>query len=136
MKERRDSDEHYVIDLCDRVLGMKAERQYNKFPFLRGDTGRPLAVDAFYPELKLVIEYHERQHSEAVKFFDRRMTPSGCLRGEQRRRYDDRRRVGIPRNGYRLLVIDWRVFGPRRRLRRDAVAHEEIVRSLLAPFIQ
>src|SRR5258708_19811991 len=82
VKERRDSDEHYVIDLCDRVLGMKAERQYNKFPFLRGDTGRPLAVDAFYPELKLVIEYHERQHSEAVKFFHRRITPRrGLPRG-------------------------------------------------------
>ncbi|WP_309751901.1 hypothetical protein [Novosphingobium sp.] len=44
-----------------------------------------LPVDAWYPELALVIEYRERQHSEAVKFFDQRETVSGVGRGEQRR---------------------------------------------------
>jgi hypothetical protein len=42
-------DEAYIIDLCDRVLGRKAVRQH-PFDFLRGDPGRPLRVDAYYPD--------------------------------------------------------------------------------------
>ena len=65
-KGRNDSDEYYVIDLCDEVLGRKAERQ-KRFDFLKGDKGHTLPVDAFYKDLNLVIEYYERQHTEEVK---------------------------------------------------------------------
>lgn len=86
---RGNSDEAYILDLCDGVLGKEAIRQHC-FDFLRGDPGKfgsckMLPVDAWYPELALVIEYRERQHSEAVKFFDQRETVSGVGRGEQRR---------------------------------------------------
>jgi hypothetical protein len=92
---RADSDEHYLIDICDRVLGRTALRQH-RFDFLVGDPGRSgrcarLPVDAWYPDLKLVIEVMEVQHSEAVPLFDRRQTVSGVARGEQRRIYDRRR---------------------------------------------
>ena len=33
---RENSDEHYIINLCDDVLGEKASRQHS-FDFLRGD---------------------------------------------------------------------------------------------------
>ena len=74
-------DESYVIDLCDLVLGQTALRQY-RFSFLRGDPGASgrqasLPVDAYYPQLNLVVEYHERQHTEPVKLFDKRETVSG-----------------------------------------------------------
>jgi hypothetical protein len=65
-----DRDESYVIDLCDRVLSLKAKRQY-RFDFLQGDSGRRLPVDAYYKisgDRKLVIEYREMQHSEPVAF--------------------------------------------------------------------
>src|SRR5262245_55172490 len=85
-------DQSYIIDLCDRVLRMKGIRNH-RFEFLLGDPGRRgarprLPVDAYYPALNLVIEYNERQHSEAVKFFDRRIVASGITRGEQRKLYD------------------------------------------------
>ena len=73
-----------MIDLCDEILGLKAIRQYT-FPFLVGDSGRRLPVDAFYEPHNLVVEYRESQHTEAVPFFDRKLTVSGCYRGEQRR---------------------------------------------------
>ncbi len=78
MIQRKDSDEFYVIDLCDEVLGLKASRQHT-FDFLRGDgtPGRRLLVDAYYPELNLVVEYRERQHSESVAFFDKKNAVSG-----------------------------------------------------------
>lgn len=81
---RSNSDESYVIDLCDEILKQMAFRQH-RFDFLRGDSGAKLPVDAYYPSLNLVIEFKERQHTEEVKLFDKRQTVSGVGRGEQRR---------------------------------------------------
>ncbi len=36
-------DETYIIDLCDELLGLKAERQY-KFEYLHGDENTTLVV--------------------------------------------------------------------------------------------
>jgi hypothetical protein len=77
-----------VIDLCDEIPGEKASRQH-RFPWLVGDKGkdgqtRTHPVDTYYEGQGLVIEYRERQHFEAVPFFDRRNTVSGVGRGEQR----------------------------------------------------
>ena len=72
----QNSDEAYIINICDDVLHFTAKRQY-KFSFLKGDTGKSLPVDAYYEELNLVIEYHGKQHTEEVHFFDKRITASG-----------------------------------------------------------
>lgn len=103
-------DEHYILDLCDEFLGLKAVRQHC-FPFLTGDPDlrgcrKPLPVDGFYPGLNLVVEYHERQHRESVGFFDDKPTVSGVPRGKQRRRYDERRRDLLPKHGYALVVLE------------------------------
>ena len=129
-------DEQYVLDLCDRVLGLTASRQH-KFDFLRGDAGTKLPVDAFYAELGLVIEYQERQHTEAVPHFDQRMTVSGMPRGEQRRRYDKRRRKAIPANGLELVILRFSDFAHsgRKRLRRTS-ADEAVVAELLARYLR
>ena len=130
-------DEHYIIDLCDRALGMAALRQH-RFDFLHGDPGnlgkcRRLPVDAFYPALNLVIEYRERQHSEAVAIMDRRDTISGCKRGEQRRRYDARRRSRLPAHGITLIELDYSMFAHdgRKRLRRDSADAAVIAAALI-----
>ena len=73
---RAKSDEYYVIGLCDEVLARKASRQH-RFPFLVGDArkGRQpvkLPVDAYYEDLKLVVEYYERQHTESVSIFNKK----------------------------------------------------------------
>jgi hypothetical protein len=53
MPSRSLSNETYVIDLCDEVLGAVALRQHS-FDFLRGDSGpgrqgKRLPVDAYTP---------------------------------------------------------------------------------------
>jgi len=53
--------------------------------------------DGYWPDLGLVVEFQEEQHSEAVELFDRRQTVSGVDRGEQRHRYDERKRTAIYR---------------------------------------
>jgi len=127
-------DEIYILDLCDR--GRPGKRQH-PFDFLIGDTGRRLLVDAYYPELKLVIEYAERQHTEAVAHFDKRMTQSGVSRGEQRKVYDKRRQEKLAEQGIALVVLDYSDFphNSRKRLRRILEDDEKIVRGKLVPWL-
>ena len=87
------TDEEYILEICDCILGRRSQRQYT-FDFLIGNTGRKLPVEAYYPQLELVIEYRERQHSESVPFWDQKLTASGVTRGVQRGVYDQRRRLG------------------------------------------
>lgn len=125
-------DETYVIDLCDEVLGRKASRQH-RFPFLLGDSGKRLPVDAYYAEVNLVIEYCERQHSESVPFFDRRLTVSGVGRGEQRKIYDERRKEILPKHGIRLINISYSDFeyDSRKRIVREYQRDIQIVKNIL-----
>lgn len=115
---RTNSDEYYVIDLCDEVLGMKASRQHT-FDFLRGDTGRKLPVGAYYEKLNLVVEYYERQHTESVKLFDQKETKSGVPRSVQRRIYDVRRKEILPLHDIQVEVISYSDFGKSKRLKRN-----------------
>lgn len=111
-RSRADSDEAYVLDLCDEVLGSVSQRQAT-FDWLRGDpsakTGsrRRLPVDGYWEAESLVVEYRERQHDQAVAFFDKpdRLTVSGVHCGLQRRLYDERRDTEIPAHALRLVIL-------------------------------
>lgn len=114
---RKDSDEHYVLDLCDAVLGKTGLRQH-RFNFLLGDPNTQgkcskLPVDSYYPDLNLVIEYKEQQHTKANKHFDKPdlFTVSGVHRGEQRRIYDQRRLEVLPKHGIQIIEISYSNFG-------------------------
>ncbi len=62
------------------------------------------------------MEYHERQHDEAVVFFDKpeRLTVSGVHRGLQRALQDERRRELIPQHGITLVIVTLDAFESRR----------------------
>lgn len=137
----RPKDETYIVNLCDDVLGLKASRQH-RFPFLLGDltkrgTRVRLPVDAYYSELDLVVEYHERQHSEPAPFFDRRIVASGITRGEQRRRYDLRRREVLPTEKISLVVFSYQEFehDASKRLRCRVTLDREVVRLRLQGYL-
>ena len=130
-----------MIDRCDEVLGRMALRQHS-FDFLRGDAGpgrqgKRLPVDAYYPELQLVIEYCERQHTEAIPFMDRRMTVSGVDRGTQRAIYDQRRREVLPQHGIELVELSCNDFAhdKNKRLCRHWLEDLSVVRQALARWI-
>lgn len=136
-RKRIASDESYVIDLCDEVIGAKALRQH-RFPFLLGDKGpkgrqTKLPVDAYYPDFSLVIEYHERQHSEPVPIFDKKRTISGLSRGEQRKLYDIRRREILPLHGISVVEISFCYFtcDSRRKIKRDRVTDRAVIMEIL-----
>lgn len=134
VKSRKDNDEHYVLDLCDEILQLKGSRQHT-FDFLIGDSGRKLPLDAYYSKIDLVIEYRETQHTNQVKFFDKPdiMTVSGVSRGEQRRIYDQRRRDVLPKNGIKLVEINYLDFecDIKHRIIRNKERDLEVVRGIL-----
>lgn len=140
MGKRDDSDEAYVIALCNQVLGEAALLQH-KFDWLVGDAGTgerraKLPVDAYWPGHQLVVEYRERQHDQPTPHFDKpdKLTVSGVHRGEQRALYDARRDTTIPAHGLRLVVIrpaDLDANG-RGRLRRNPEADLPVLRKILA----
>lgn len=138
MARRAGSDEHYTLDLCDEVLGVPGIRQA-RFDWLRGDPsparlrGTMLPVDGYWPDLQVVVEFQEEQHSQPSPFFDRRQTISGMGRSEQRRLYDQRKRTLIPEHGLRLVVIEKSAFSLKsRKIDRDHARDLQIVRRHLA----
>jgi hypothetical protein len=132
---RANSDEHYVIDLCDYILKRQGLRQHT-FAFLIGDPtpkrkGKKLPVDVYYDELKLAIEYRERQHTETVKFWNK-LKPQGYTRDEQRRIYDQRRRDVLPDHNIRLIELNYTDFEVRsKKLVRDREQDEKVLRNKL-----
>ncbi|OJW02018.1 MAG: hypothetical protein BGO52_00290 [Sphingobacteriales bacterium 44-61] len=136
-------DEQYVLDICDQVLGVISKRGH-RFDFLLGDKNKQgkaakLPVDAYYERLGLVIEYRERQHTEAVFHFDKpdRVTVSGMGRAAQRKRYDQFRREVLPAQGLSLIEIDYSHFlhNSSKRIKRDKSRDTEIIRQRLWSFI-
>lgn len=70
---RSHSDEHYVLDLSDEVLGVAGTRQA-RFDWLRGDPspsrprGTPLPVDGYWLDLGLVVEFQEDRHWSCIRW--------------------------------------------------------------------
>lgn len=137
-------DEIYILNLCDEILNKTSYRQH-KFDFLLGDPGkngscRKLPVDAYYEDLKLVIEYKERQHTEAVNHFDKpnKITVSGVHRGLQRALYDKRRRDILPKYKIKLIEISYSDFehNNSKRLKRNIEADKKKLKILLGSMTQ
>jgi very-short-patch-repair endonuclease len=95
--------ESKAVELITRILETKnVIRNKGVFDWLRGDTGRRLTVDAYFPDRKLVFEYQGIQHSKPSKLMDRR--PG---RPDQGRRYDDLRRRLAPEHGLQFLELHY-----------------------------
>ena len=143
--ERENSDEYYIINLCDELLNEKASRQHT-FPFLLGDFHKDkisrtkLPLDAYYKNLNLVIEYREKQHTEEVLHLDKPevKTVSGVSRGEQRKIYDQRRRDALLRKDIRLIEINYYAFeyNSQMNIIRDKEKDIEILKEILKDFIK
>jgi hypothetical protein len=83
MGTRDDSDEAYVVGLCNRILGENASPQHT-FDWLLGDPGTSgrrakLPVDAYWPGHQLVVEYRELQHDQPVPGDETRRALEGLV---------------------------------------------------------
>ena len=117
-------DENYVIDLCDEVLGIKANRQH-RFGFFcpNGDQLTPL-VTAYYEVLNLVVEYRDSAAPYNEPAPPRTVTPHW---------HDQLRRDVLRQHGFRLLEIDYHelAYDGSKYLLRDAVHDKPIIAKKL-----
>ena len=137
-KRRVESDEYYVLDICDEVLQENGIRQYT-FPFLYGDTGKLLNVDIFYPKRNIVIEYREVQHYKETPFFDKpeKITVSGVPRNIQRKIYDRRREEILPQHGVEVVIIPYYELDSSKggKLNRNRENDIHVIKKLLDKYI-
>jgi hypothetical protein len=143
--ERENSDEYYILNLCDEILNEKASRQHT-FPFLLGDFHKDkisrtkLPLDGYYKNLNLVIEYREKQNTEEVLHIDNpeAKTVSGVSRGEQRKIYDQRRRDVLLRKEIKLIEINYYAFeyDSQMNIIRNNEKDIEILKEILKDFIK
>ncbi len=142
---RLNSDETYVIGLCDKVLSLKADR-HKRFDFLMGDlhkdgkTKTMLPVDAYYEELQLVVEYKEIQNFRPLASRDKddkdEEDTNTVSREELRRLYDERRAKVLPKHDISLVVISYSdfVYNDKNKIIRIEENDMEIVQKALEAF--
>ena len=141
---RENSDEFYILDLCDELLKEKASRKHT-FSFLLGDkhkkgkirTKLPLA--AFYKDANLVIEFLEKQnkteqHLEKLEV----LTVSGITRSEQIKKYNKRRRDVLQKKEIHLVEIDYSLFecDNKKNLSREKDKDVRLLNNLLKHYIK
>jgi hypothetical protein len=112
-----EKDVNYVIDLCDEIIGAKANRQ-KRFWFLVGElhkdekTRTRLPISAFYERLNLVVDFKEEyihKLDAEVKHVDKdeesNYVAGGLSRSELRKIYEQRKSDLIPKHKINFVAI-------------------------------
>jgi hypothetical protein len=141
---RKNSDEYYILDLCDELLDEKAARHHT-FDFLVGDvhqdgrTRTELPLDGYYYELNLAIEYLEKQDSEDSKVDNPdKMTISGVKRTEQRKIYNRRKREVLRKKEINFIEIKYSDFDydDQFKLIRNKERDSKILKKILKKYLK
>lgn len=145
ISKRVNSDENYIINLCDELLNDTAARQH-RFPFLLGDFHKDkksrtkLPVDGYYEKLNLVVEYRVKQHIDETTISNKPevKTVSRVSRSEQLKIYNQRKIDVLERKNINLIEINYYAFEYDNELKiiRNIEKDIEIVKDLLMAHIQ
>jgi len=137
-----ESDNAYILNLCDSVLGKKAVRQ-KRFDFLLGDfhkdgkTRTKLPVDAYYKAYNLVIEQLDAIQPIIVEKRNKK-TVSGVGRAEQNKIYEKRKTSVLKRNKITVISISYSDFkcDENKTIIRNLESDLEIVKVKLKEFVK
>lgn len=141
---RKNSDETYILDLCDELLEDKAMRQHT-FDFLVGDfhkdgrTRTEIPLDGYYYSLNLAIDYSEKQDvEETIVDNADKMTISGVTRAEQRKIYNRRKREVLRKKEVNFIELKYKdfVYDEQFKLVRNNDKNLHILKKLLKKFLK
>lgn len=125
------SDEFYLVNLCDELLKAKASRKHTFDTLVgklhkKGKTRTKLPLDAYYEDLKLVIE-----------FFEKKDTEESSEREAQRKFYDQRKKVVLEKKEIHLIDVNYALFecNENDRLIRNNENDRSILKGVLKDFI-
>ena len=106
----KNSDETFILNLCDEILNQTAVRKHT-FDFLLGDMHKnsksrtKLPIDAFYKDLKLAIEFESYFKEEIAKegFLD-------SARAAKIDIYKQRKKDYLEKKEIKLITINYKSF--------------------------
>ncbi len=142
--ERANSDEKYLVDIINSLLGKKGTEKQT-FDYLLGDlhqdgeTRTELPVDLYFWELKLAIEFvnHPKTREQLIPQKQKKMTVSGVTRAEQRVKYFDRKKKVLTKKGIDFVEIPLAGFTCNEELKlvRNAEDDERVLRGILGHYL-
>lgn len=140
---RENSDEFYILGLCDEILKQKGSRKHT-FSFLLGDkhkkgkTRTMLPLAAYYKDANLVIEFLEKNNKTKQQLEKLEVnTISGITRGEQIKRYNKRRREVLQKKDINLIEIDYSLFecNSEKNLSRENDKDIRLLKKILKQYL-
>jgi hypothetical protein len=142
--ERANSDEKYLVDMINSLLGKKGSEKQT-FDYLLGDlhqdgeTRTELPVDLYFWELKLAIEFvnHPKTREQLIPQKQKKMTVSGVTRAEQRVKYFDRKKKVLTKKGMDFVEIPLAGFECDEQLKlfRNPENDERVLRGILGHYL-
>lgn len=132
----QNSDEYYLVNLCDELLEQKASRKHTFDTLVgslhkRGKGRTKLPLDAYYKDLKLVIEFlKEPKEGEDVDETEQ-------ARRYQIKRYDERKKKAILKKELKLVEIKYAAFDcdETGKLIRNQEKDQKILKGMLKEYI-
>ena len=125
------SDEFYLVNLCDELLQEKASRKHTFDSLVgrlhkRGKGRTKLPIDAYYENLKLAIEFFEKKEIE-----------ENDERSAQRKFYDQRKKDALKKKEIKLIDINYALFecNENNQLVRDKAQDIQVLKKVLQNFI-
>ncbi len=132
----QNSDEYYLVNLCDELLKQKASRKHTFDTLVgnlhkRGKGRTKLPLDAYYEDLKLVLEFFEK--NEATDELDEKEQ----ARKAQIKYYDELKKKAILKKKLRLIAINYAVFecNDANKLIRNTENDTLVLKDILKDFI-
>jgi len=130
------SDEYYLVNLCDELLNEKASRKHTFDSIVgnlhkRGKGRTKLPLDAYYKDLKLVIEFFEKRKEEE------NLDEVAQARLEQIKYYDALKKEAVIKKELQYIAINYASFecDDKGKLARNKDNDTVILESLLKDFL-
>lgn len=132
----QNSDEYYLVNLCDELLKQKASRKHTFGTLVgnlhkRGKGRTKLPLDAYYEDLKLVLEFFEK--NVATDELDEKEQ----ARKAQIKYYDQLKKKAILNKKLRLIEINYALFecNDANKLIRNTENDRLVLKGVLKDFI-
>lgn len=133
----KNSDENYLLDLCDELLEQKASRKHTFDTLVgnlhkRGKGRTKLPLDAYYKDLKLVIEFFQKEKN----FED--LDEKEQARVTQIKYYDELKKEAVLNKKFRYMKINYAQFecNENDKLIRNTENDTIVLKDILKDFLE
>ena len=132
------SDENYLLNLCDELLGKEASRKHTFDTLVgnlhkRGKGRTKLPLDAYYKDLKLVIEFFQTSNKPVSDLDEKEQA-----RIAQIKYYDELKKEAVLNKSFRYMKINFAQFecDEANKLVRNTENDIRVLKEILKDFLE